>query len=277
MSPRRRGATTLGSCIDKPAETSHDVVARVRRATGEGRVGHAGTLDPMATGLLVLLIGPATRLEPYLSAATKSYEAVIAFGTATDTDDAEGTAIQSAPVPTSPDPLRRRCLRTARRVVAGPACLFSDQVRGKAHRVARAGGQWRCAASIRVDEARLLAIDEMAVVAVSFSVSGAYVRACRDIGEPRALHLSACGARSGPLTRRRHALEEVGPQPGRRARAWWPIPPRSRPAVRRPSPGRRWSDRDQCSPSPVSRFRRRSGRGHRRRPIAPAGHLCNER
>ena len=54
--------------------TSHDVVNRVRRATGERRVGHAGTLDPMATGLLVVLVGPATRLAPYLTAAEKTYD-----------------------------------------------------------------------------------------------------------------------------------------------------------------------------------------------------------
>lgn len=79
--------------------TSHDVVNRVRRATGERRVGHAGTLDPMATGLLVVLVGPATRLAPFLTAAEKSYRATIVFGAQTDTDDAEGRVIQTAPVP----------------------------------------------------------------------------------------------------------------------------------------------------------------------------------
>jgi len=102
MSARRRGATGLSGIIlvDKPAGlTSHDVVARARRATGEGRVGHAGTLDPMATGLLVVLVGPATRLEPYLSSATKGYSATIVFGTETDTDDAEGSVTRSADPP----------------------------------------------------------------------------------------------------------------------------------------------------------------------------------
>ena len=99
---KRRGATTLAGIllVDKPAGmTSHDVVAIVRRETGEGRVGHAGTLDPMATGLLVVLIGPYTRLEPYLSAARKSYEARIVFGAETDTDDAEGAVVRTADVP----------------------------------------------------------------------------------------------------------------------------------------------------------------------------------
>ena len=79
--------------------TSHDVVNRVRRACGERRVGHAGTLDPMATGLLVVLVGPATRLAPYLTAAHKAYRATVVFGAQTDTDDAQGEVIASSPVP----------------------------------------------------------------------------------------------------------------------------------------------------------------------------------
>jgi tRNA pseudouridine55 synthase len=77
--------------IDKPAgPTSHDVVARIRRATGEQSVGHTGTLDPRATGLLPLMLGRATRLAALLSAGEKTYEAVIRLGFATDTDDADG-------------------------------------------------------------------------------------------------------------------------------------------------------------------------------------------
>jgi tRNA pseudouridine55 synthase len=77
--------------IDKPAGwTSHDVVARVRRILGERRVGHTGTLDPFATGVLVVLTGRATRLAQFLSGAEKEYEAVIRFGYATDTGDATG-------------------------------------------------------------------------------------------------------------------------------------------------------------------------------------------
>jgi len=80
--------------IDKPSGmTSHDVVARMRRRLGTKRVGHAGTLDPMATGLLVVLFGEGTKLEPYLSISDKAYEAVIAFGRSTDTLDAEGQTI----------------------------------------------------------------------------------------------------------------------------------------------------------------------------------------
>ncbi len=79
--------------IDKPAgPTSHDVVAVVRRAIGVSRVGHTGTLDPLATGVLPLVIGSATRLASYLSGADKEYVARIRFGVATATYDAEGLA-----------------------------------------------------------------------------------------------------------------------------------------------------------------------------------------
>src|SRR6185436_4705334 len=77
--------------IDKPVGlTSHDVVARVRRIIGERRVGHTGTLDPFATGVLVTLVGRATRLAQFLSGAEKEYEATVRFGYSTDTGDATG-------------------------------------------------------------------------------------------------------------------------------------------------------------------------------------------
>jgi tRNA pseudouridine55 synthase len=85
--------------VDKPeGPTSHDVVARVRRLLGTRRVGHAGTLDPMATGLLVVLVGEATKLEPYLATAEKGYLATIAFGRSTDTLDVTGTTTATAAV-----------------------------------------------------------------------------------------------------------------------------------------------------------------------------------
>lgn len=80
--------------IDKPSgPTSHDVVARLRRTTGERRMGHTGTLDPLATGLLALVLGPATRLASLLTGSDKTYDAAIRLGFATDTDDAEGAPI----------------------------------------------------------------------------------------------------------------------------------------------------------------------------------------
>jgi tRNA pseudouridine55 synthase len=80
--------------VDKPAGlTSHDVVARVRRILKERRVGHTGTLDPFATGVLVVLVGRATRLAQFLSGAVKEYEAVVRFGYATDTGDLTGARL----------------------------------------------------------------------------------------------------------------------------------------------------------------------------------------
>lgn len=82
---------------DKPAGmTSHDVVARVRRLAGQRRVGHGGTLDPPATGVLVVALGRATRLLPYLPMEPKRYLATVAFGAETDTLDATGTVVASA-------------------------------------------------------------------------------------------------------------------------------------------------------------------------------------
>src|SRR4029077_3328991 len=88
--------------VDKASGmTSHDVVAKMRRTLGTREIGHAGTLDPMATGVLVLAIGEATKLVPYLSAADKEYEATIALGVATDTLDADGKETSRSAVPPS--------------------------------------------------------------------------------------------------------------------------------------------------------------------------------
>jgi tRNA pseudouridine55 synthase len=84
--------------VDKPAGmTSHDVVARIRRLAGTRRVGHAGTLDPMATGVLVIGVDQATRLLGHLSLTAKEYEATIRLGQSTSTDDAEGEPTGGAP------------------------------------------------------------------------------------------------------------------------------------------------------------------------------------
>jgi tRNA pseudouridine55 synthase len=83
--------------IDKPpGPTSHDVVASMRRVLGERRIGHTGTLDPAASGVLPLVLGRATRLARFLSAGNKRYEAVVRFGVATDTYDGEGTPLGAA-------------------------------------------------------------------------------------------------------------------------------------------------------------------------------------
>ena len=86
--------------VDKPAGvTSHDVVSVARRALGTRRIGHAGTLDPFATGLLVLLVGRATRLLPYIQGEPKRYDATITFGSETDTDDLTGNTTLTASLP----------------------------------------------------------------------------------------------------------------------------------------------------------------------------------
>ena len=85
--------------IDKPAgPTSHDVISQLRRISGIRRIGHAGTLDPLATGLLLVCIGRATRLLEYLLAQPKRYETAVRLGRSTDTFDAEGTIISEKPV-----------------------------------------------------------------------------------------------------------------------------------------------------------------------------------
>jgi tRNA pseudouridine55 synthase len=91
--------------VDKPAgPTSHDVVSRLRRVLHERRIGHTGTLDPMATGVLLLVIGRATRLAKFLSTSDKTYEAVVRLGFSTDTADAEGQPV--GPISTRPLPPR---------------------------------------------------------------------------------------------------------------------------------------------------------------------------
>jgi tRNA pseudouridine55 synthase len=93
--PRRTASGVL--VLDKPrGPTSHDAVSRVRRALGTREVGHAGTLDPMATGVLVVAVGEATKLVPWLTAHHKEYEATIALGIETDTLDAEGREVRRA-------------------------------------------------------------------------------------------------------------------------------------------------------------------------------------
>src|SRR6185436_2257175 len=89
--------------VDKPkGKTSHDVVDAVRRELGERSVGHAGTLDPLATGLLVLGVGKATRLLEFMQ-YDKSYEVEIELGALTETDDADGARIEERPVPSRAD------------------------------------------------------------------------------------------------------------------------------------------------------------------------------
>jgi tRNA pseudouridine55 synthase len=86
--------------VDKPSDhTSHDVVARLRGILKMKRVGHAGTLDPMATGLLIILLGKATKASQYLISLDKEYEGTVELGKVTDTQDADGEMMETRPVP----------------------------------------------------------------------------------------------------------------------------------------------------------------------------------
>ena len=211
----RRGATGLSGIlpVDKPAGmTSHDVVNVVRRVTGERRVGHAGTLDPMATGVLVVLVGPATRLAPYLTGQDKEYEATIEFGTETDTDDAEGTTIRSAAVPEELN--NEEVARAAVESLVGaydqvPPDYSAIKRDGRtSYAVARGGGSPDLAARpVEVREAVLLDVEagDPLRLTVRLAVSkGTYVRAlARDLGRTlgTAAHLAALRrTRSGALT-----------------------------------------------------------------------------
>ena len=97
--------------VDKPVGlTSHDVVQIIRKGTNIRRAGHTGTLDPRASGVLVILIGPAVRLSEYVSASDKRYQAILRLGATTDTYDADGTVTSSRPVDISPkNSLKTRC------------------------------------------------------------------------------------------------------------------------------------------------------------------------
>lgn len=136
----RAPATDGVLLVDKPAGvTSHDVVAATRRVLGERRVGHGGTLDPFATGLLVLLVGRATRLLPYLDGEPKVYDATIEFGRETATDDATGPTVREAALPD------RAGVERAMRALTGvidqvPPDYSAKQVGGRrAYSAARAG------------------------------------------------------------------------------------------------------------------------------------------
>jgi tRNA pseudouridine55 synthase len=126
--------------VDKPAGvTSHDVVNVARRALREKRIGHGGTLDPFATGLLVLLLGRATRLLPHLAGDPKVYEATVRFGAETDTEDAGGTVIREAGLPTA-DALVAGVLRLTGEVDQVPPAYSAKRVDGRrAYDLARAG------------------------------------------------------------------------------------------------------------------------------------------
>jgi tRNA pseudouridine55 synthase len=177
--------------VDKPGGmTSHDVVARIRRLAGTRRVGHAGTLDPMATGVLVVGVEKATRLLGYLSLAQKEYAATIRLGQSTSTDDAEGEITATAPAAdVSAETLSRAVAGLVGEIQQVPPAVSAIKVAGqRAYRLARTG-------TVPDLGPRPVVVHEFAVTAVRNhgSVldvdatvrcsSGTYVRAlARDLG-----------------------------------------------------------------------------------------------
>lgn len=130
--------------VDKPqGMTSHDVVQRVRRALDRGRVGHAGTLDPMATGVLVVAVGEGTKLVPYLSAEEKEYEAEVLLGVETDSLDADGAVRTRASVPSlSAEELTCACASFVGEIDQVPPAISAIKVDGiAAYRRTRRGEQ----------------------------------------------------------------------------------------------------------------------------------------
>ncbi len=174
--------------VDKPAGmTSHDVVARVRRLAGTRKVGHAGTLDPMATGVLVLGVGRATRLLGHLLVTDKAYDATVRLGESTTTDDAEGETVARA----STEPVTEADVRAALAVMVGevdqvPSAVSAIKVDGKrAYARVRSGEQVELAPRrVRIDSIDVHAVRGDDVdISVSCS-SGTYIRAiARDLGD----------------------------------------------------------------------------------------------
>ncbi|MEH3033270.1 MAG: tRNA pseudouridine(55) synthase TruB [Aeromicrobium erythreum] len=177
--------------VDKPAGwTSHDVVARTRRLAGTRKVGHAGTLDPMATGVLVLGVGRATRLLGHLQLADKEYLATIRLGESTVTDDAEGDTVATAPA----DGLDRAAVEAALEPLRGdvlqvPSSVSAIKVDGRrSYARVRAGEDVALAArpvtisALEVTDVRPAGERLDVDVRVACS-SGTYVRAiARDLG-----------------------------------------------------------------------------------------------
>jgi tRNA pseudouridine55 synthase len=188
--------------IDKPsAHTSHDVVARVRGILRMKRVGHAGTLDPMATGLLVLLLGKATKLSQYLMSVDKTYAGSVKLGQVTNTQDAEGDVLETRPVPE----LTKDAVRAALRGMVGdqyqtPPMFSAIKIKGvPLYKSARAGEEIeREARFIRVKRfelTRWAAPDTLDFVVDC--TKGTYVRTlAHDLGQKL-----GCGAHLSALRR----------------------------------------------------------------------------
>jgi tRNA pseudouridine55 synthase len=198
--------------VDKPPDwTSHDVVARVRRIAGIRRVGHAGTLDPMATGVLVLGLGRGTRLLGQLTLRDKAYDATIRLGQTTVTDDAQGELTSEASAArVGEDAIRAAVVDLTGALQQVPAAVSAVKVDGeRAYRRVRAGERVELAPrAVTVSRFDVLAVRRSGdVVDVDIQVtcsSGTYVRAlARDLGAALSVggHLTVLRrTRVGPYT-----------------------------------------------------------------------------
>lgn len=176
--------------IDKPKGfTSHDVVAKLRKTLGTKKVGHAGTLDPMATGLLVLGVNSGTKFLTFLTHATKTYQAVIRLGQSSSTDDAEGEISEASDVSgISDEQIHAEISKLTGKISQVPSSVSAIKVSGKrAHAMVRAGEDFELAArEVEIFEFQVLNISRSEFIDVEVSVivsSGTYIRAlARDIG-----------------------------------------------------------------------------------------------
>lgn len=206
--------------VDKPTGcTSHTVVAGLRKRLGTRAVGHAGTLDPMATGVLLLLVGEATKLSPYLSLETKAYRAEVLFGRGTDTLDTDGKVVVEAPIP--PDALTEARLMDIlaaerERTLQVPPAVSAIQVGGRrAHALTRSGHPPDLPPRpVRVESLSLLAVHTDRIELTVRATKGYYVRSlARDLGER--LGVPACLSALRRLESGAFTLEEALP---------WPLP-----------------------------------------------------
>ena len=206
--------------IDKPGGmTSHDVVARLRRITGESSIGHLGTLDPMATGVLPLLLGRYTRLAQYFSSAEKSYTGAIRFGFATDTYDSDGKPAGPCVEPNlSFSQLQSAAARFHGEMQQTPPAFSAKKIAGTpAYKLARSGKQVELKpATIRISRFDILMFDGSEAQFEMSVSAGGYVRSvAHDLGQQL-----GCGAHLSSLRRTAagaftladaHTLEELEP------------------------------------------------------------------
>jgi tRNA pseudouridine55 synthase len=185
--------------------TSHDVVAKVRRALKTRRVGHTGTLDPFATGLLVVLVGRGTRLIPYIDDAPKVYDATIAFGSETTTDDLTGDIVRESNHLPSDVEIAEGIARLTGEIDQLPPAFSAKQVDGvRAYDAARRGTPLELAASrVNVHAWTVLTREGTVLRARITCGGGTYIRSlARDLGRlvGSAAHLSALRrVQSGPF------------------------------------------------------------------------------